>query len=297
MTAYKHILDIHPNACVVHVNFRPLYANDAFARFSGLESAEQILSLDSLMVLIDSEEHADAQIRYQQAMDEKQATPAKIIPHTDLFGNPAIVEITDRAIIWDGQPALCTFITVVTDKIKKQRRLKKLSEQDALTNIPNRRYLINTMNEHQQNGVAEQYYMALIDIDFFRRVNDQYSHLAGDAVLIQFSELLAGFCDESDHLARLGGEEFVLLIKSNNLTSVEQRIENLRSTVETNHFIIASNGNHEAPRLRCTVSIGVTDIVQGEQTDLPYGRADKALYLVKNSGRNQVRVQLAHDQT
>ncbi|MFH0257400.1 GGDEF domain-containing protein [Vibrio rumoiensis] len=289
MNEYQHILEIHPNPCVIHIDFKPLYANDAFARFSGLKSADQILDMESLMVLINPEEREDARVRYKQAFAKQQTEP-KVIAHTDLLGNPVMVEIIDKLINWKGQKALCTFISIVTDTVNKQRRLKKLAEQDPLTQLHNRRYIIDKITQLHHNGIAKEFFIAIVDIDYFKKVNDTYGHLAGDKTLQQFAELLQGFVGVNDYLARLGGEEFILLIRSNSIQQVMARLESLRASIENNHFIIPVKENVEPLRIRCTVSMGVTQIQQDEKIDLSYVRADEALYLAKHQGRNQIIV-------
>ncbi|OEF27756.1 sensor domain-containing diguanylate cyclase [Vibrio rumoiensis] len=287
MNEFKDILDMHPNPFVVHVNFKPLYANDAFARFSGLESAKEILTMDSLMVLINPEEREDALLRYQLALDNKK-TDSKIIAHTDLAGNPVMVEITDKSIMWQGQQALCTYISIVTDTIKKQQHLKRLSEQDALTQIHNRRYILNVLRDIHKDQTVNQYFKAIMDIDYFKKVNDKYGHLAGDKVLLQFTQILQDFTQPEDHLARLGGEEFILLIKSQSKEKVLKRLESIRTSIEQNHFVISDKDTQDELRIQCTLSIGVTALNADDDIDTSYGQADKALYIAKQQGRNQV---------
>ncbi|GLT14973.1 GGDEF domain-containing protein [Vibrio algivorus] len=287
MNEYQHILEIHPNPCVIHIDFKPLYANDAFARFSGLKSADQILEMASLMVLINPEEREDAQLRYQKTFTDHQTEP-KVIPHTDLLGNPVMVEITDKLINWCGQLAVCTFISIVTDTINKERQLKKLAEQDPLTQLHNRRYIINKITKLHQEELAKEFFLAIVDIDYFKKINDQYGHFVGDKTLQQLAELLRGFVGVNDYLARLGGEEFILLIRSNSAQHVVARLESLRASIENHHFMIKQENTDDEFRIRCTLSIGMTQIQQGEKIDSSYIRADKALYTAKHQGRNQV---------
>ncbi|MGO2498218.1 MAG: GGDEF domain-containing protein [Vibrio litoralis] len=287
MNEYQHILEIRPNPCVIHIDFKPLYANGAFARFSGLKSADQILEMESLMVLINPEEREDAQFRYQKAFAEQQTEP-KVIAHTDLLGNPVMVEIIDKLIDWHGQQAVCTFISIVTDTINKERHLKKLAEQDPLTQLHNRRYILNKLTKFHREDLAKEFFLAIVDIDYFKKINDQYGHFVGDKTLQQLAELLRGFIGENDYLARLGGEEFILLIRSGSAQHVIARLESLRTSIENHHFIIPQDNTDDKLRIRCTLSVGLTQIQQGEKIDSSYIRADKALYTAKHQGRNQV---------
>ncbi|WP_105900848.1 GGDEF domain-containing protein [Vibrio gangliei] len=280
----QHILELHPNPFVVHVNFKPLYANEAFAQFSGLESVAQVLELDSLMVLINPEEHEDSRQRYQDAIQYSQTEP-RVIAHTDLNGNPVLVEIIDKKVTWQSQQALCTYISVVTDTINKERHLKQMAEQDYLTELPNRRYISRVLDKLSLSGTSNQYFEAILDIDHFKRVNDQFGHYSGDKVLQQFAQILRCFVRQEDHLARLGGEEFILLLKEHNIDNIEQRLNDLRRLVEQTSFCVNKKENQS---LRCTLSIGATQIQPNEALDLSYRRVDKALYQAKQTGRNKV---------
>lgn len=294
MNEFKHILDIHPSPVVVHMNFKPLYANDAFAAFSGLESAEDILSLDSLLTLINPDEHQDSKERYQLAFDNAQ-TPAKVVPHIDLKGNPVIAEITDKPIIWQGQEALCTFINIVTDRVKREERVKRLLEIDELTQIHNRRYIRKVLDNIIESNTAEEYYLCVLDIDFFKKVNDTYGHPVGDMVLIELAQRLQSFCQAKDHLARIGGEEFVLLLHTQDIDVLKKYLERLRQYIAQYPFHIQLKDQSEethAPRedliLHISISIGVTKLAQEDEILEAYQRADKALYQVKKQGRNNI---------
>ncbi|MFV0575247.1 MAG: diguanylate cyclase [Vibrio sp.] len=283
---FRQILDIHPSPCAVHIDFKPVYANEAFANFSGFKSAEKAMKLDSLMTLIAPEEREDARLRYQQAIKNEKSTP-KVIAHTDIDGNPVMVEITDRVVKWKGKNAVCTFFNIVTDTLRKERHLKQLSEQDSLTQLNNRRYIINTLNELHISNQAEDYFIAILDIDFFKQINDKYGHLAGDKTLQQFATILQGFIHEEDHLSRLGGEEFAFLIKSNSYQTVYERLEELREAVKSHCFMI-SLSQSENFCIHCSVSVGATQINANEAPDISFHRADNGLYQAKHSGRNQV---------
>ena len=121
--------------------------------------------------------------------------------------------------------------------------------------------------------------LAVIDIDHFKNVNDQYGHLVGDETLILFARSMVEAFRGGDLLFRMGGEEFVVVLKDVDMASALVVLDRLRHTIELEDF----------PQLgQLTISIGVSAVVA---TDLPMNtmdRADKALYYAKENGRNRV---------
>lgn len=134
---------------------------------------------------------------------------------------------------------------------------------------------------HRRPGNADQHnWLAVIDIDFFKRVNDRYGHLHGDEVLLLLARLMRSTFRESDRLFRLGGEEFAVLLGRTEACYVEQVLERFRAAVESFDF----------PQIgRVTVSIGYTAARASDSASAAFDRADEALYIAKQSGRNQLR--------
>lgn len=126
---------------------------------------------------------------------------------------------------------------------------------------------------------AQQSWLAVIDIDFFKRINDTFGHLYGDEVLVLLAGLMRKNFQECDHLFRSGGEEFVVIVEDMDTTGAARLLEKFRAAVEAFEF----------PQVgRVTVSIGYTRIRAGDNGSLAFGRADEALYTAKRQGRNQV---------
>lgn len=166
------------------------------------------------------------------------------------------------------------------------------NERDSLTGLLNRKtfdtrigkVLMDLKNFGHRAGENDTYrscFLAVLDIDHFKRVNDQYGHLLGDEVLILFANLMRGVFRDEDLLFRFGGEEFVCVLRNVNLSLAEKALNRLRKAVETYNF----------PQVgRVTVSVGATEILASELTASIIDRADKALYYAKEHGRNQVRI-------
>lgn len=172
-------------------------------------------------------------------------------------------------------------------------RIHHLATRDELTGVFNRRHGMQLLNHWQLNSVHEQRRMdgslnelglLLLDIDFFKRVNDGYGHPAGDAVLREVSLRLQECLRDSDVLARIGGEEFMVLLPRTALGGAFELAERLRVRVAEAPVQLP------ATALPITISVGVTKLVAGDSIDQAIARADAALYSAKGEGRNRVVV-------
>lgn len=180
-------------------------------------------------------------------------------------------------------------------RVKKELRiqeliekLEKLASTDTLTKLYNRRFFYENAIKTIEYAKRQNHALSLImlDIDHFKNVNDTYGHGAGDEVLQELAQIMRNLQRKSDIIVRLGGEEFAILLPD---TSKEQAFEvaqKLRQTIEKSQVFL-SDGNI----IHFTVSLGVSSVQTGEETDIEaaLSRADKALYRVKESGRNNVQ--------
>jgi diguanylate cyclase (GGDEF)-like protein len=175
------------------------------------------------------------------------------------------------------------------------QNLLDYSERDSLTGLLNRktfedqlaRMLHGTheqdprlpgLAERRQAHGAEKQWLAVVDVDHFKAVNDKFGHLYGDEVLILIANLLQSSFRAQDRVFRFGGEEFVVLLRSTTLDNAWKIIERFRANVE----------HHEFPQVgRVTVSVGFVSISAYESPVVTLGHADQALYYAKSNGRNQ----------
>lgn len=160
-------------------------------------------------------------------------------------------------------------------------QLEELAATDELTNLYNRRYFLRMASrELQELNSDVSHGLALIDLDHFKRINDNYGHAAGDQVLQAFAVYAEGCLRESDVLARYGGEEFVLFIPLCGEQQLIDCCERVRSAF----------AGVELPSLTSTslsLSVGMTLMQRGDNLDEALQRADQALYLAKRTGRNR----------
>lgn len=172
-------------------------------------------------------------------------------------------------------------------KSSEVRSITESARRDALAGCLNRRSVLAALEEQKQladeSGIP--LCMAVVDLDHFKRINDEMGHLEGDEVLRTFAKLGQGAVRADDYFGRYGGEEFLVIFPATPLLPALNTCERIRVQVESHAW--------ENPRLRgrVTVSIGVTQYVLGETALEFFARADAAMYMAKQGGRNQVVVQ------
>lgn len=166
------------------------------------------------------------------------------------------------------------------------RKLNYDAKKDFLTGLNNVREFDNMLNQVVTNAIekGESLSILMIDIDFFKNVNDTYGHSSGDLVLKQLSNILVNSCRGFDIVSRNGGEEFTAILLDCDCRHAVTIAERVKKNVEEYTFIIQDN-----KEIKITVSIGVSSYpnIIKNISDL-LAKADDALYLAKRTGRNKV---------
>lgn len=160
----------------------------------------------------------------------------------------------------------------------------KMTIVDGLTGAYNKRYLFESLGRElpRANRYKRPLSVLMVDIDHFKSINDDYGHLAGDAVLKELSSVIQGRLRPDDVLSRYGGEEFVVVLPETDLAGAATAAESLRALVETSHF------HFEGEPIKVTISIGVAQYDGTSDVTALLKAADDKLYEAKNSGRNRV---------
>ncbi len=168
--------------------------------------------------------------------------------------------------------------------LEAKNKLRELSMHDALTGIFNRRAVLERLHAEMSRAEREgnPLSIAMLDIDFFKKVNDTHGHNAGDEVLKEFVRRVLASVRPYDVLGRYGGEEFLLILVKTSLDTAKLVFERVRETIAGEPFIF------EGTSIEITVSIGGALRKDGEKVDVFIDRADKALYRAKEEGRNRV---------
>lgn len=165
-------------------------------------------------------------------------------------------------------------------------QFEKAALYDALTGVANRRWLDQTLPRlvERHDRAREPFSLAMIDVDEFKRFNDEHGHQAGDRVLTCVARMLADNLRPTDLLARVGGEEFVAIFSNTDTAGSSVAAERLRSGVAT--LRVETMDGTLLPAV--TISIGIADAIAGQNADELLGAADAALYRAKEAGRNRV---------
>jgi len=164
--------------------------------------------------------------------------------------------------------------------------LEELASTDRLTNAWNRRRFEETIEgeTHRSSRYGHPLSMLLIDVDHFKRINDEHGHREGDRVLVAVSSLVRAIMRKSDSLTRWGGEEFIVLMPNTGLGRAQATAKRICDTIAAAELDGIG---------RTTVSIGVAEYLPAETTDEWLERADQAMYRAKQAGRNRVEVDLS----
>ncbi len=168
-------------------------------------------------------------------------------------------------------------------------KLKELANTDELTKIHNRRHFLQLASFYFHSAKRHRLplYILSLDIDFFKHVNDTYGHHVGDDVLKLFCTTVTKSLRKDDLFGRIGGEEFSICVQNTPLEGILILAEKIRASVEESVY----KKGHDL-LIRITVSIGISGITPSDETIFDImKRSDDALYIAKESGRNQVRVQ------
>lgn len=190
-------------------------------------------------------------------------------------------------------------IAMLEDESRQLRehlaKQEELASTDPLTELPNResyRYRIESVIMQWQGTLGDEnappdpgeptLCLAVVDVDHFKRINDNWGHLAGDKVLKIVAREMRTALEDSDFLARYGGEEFVIILPETRPADAEARLNKLRTAIEAIPF------HFKEERIVVTVSCGVVAMKINETADSLFGRADKMLYQAKQEGRNLV---------
>jgi len=160
----------------------------------------------------------------------------------------------------------------------------RMTIEDGLTGVHNKRYLLDALDREIPRARRHQRPLSLVmfDIDYFKKINDTYGHLAGDFVLKDLAQLILGRIRPDDVLGRYGGEEFAILLPETPLDGALRIAEEVRERVEAHPFVF------ERERIHVTISCGVAELSDGWEVTQFIKAADEGLYEAKRGGRNKV---------
>lgn len=205
-----------------------------------------------------------------------------------------------RSVLWDmlrkQQGIAANLLHILAERIRQnndiilaglemQRQYRTQAETDSLTGLHNRAWMDEIFPSQLElsEKIGQHVSLLVLDVDFFKLVNDTHGHLVGDAVLSNVGRVMQHNLRNTDLSVRYGGEEFVVLMPATDAAKARITAERLRKKIAASHVSLPDGG-----KTSVTVSIGIAEWFPGQRIDELIGQADQALYRAKNNGRNQV---------
>ncbi|GAB1269508.1 hypothetical protein NBRC116493_27610 [Aurantivibrio infirmus] len=286
-----------------------LAANDEFGKYL-LQINQQLLEIQNIAgtAAVTLSEEQKSQESFQKEIDsELTALSVHVDRATELEAlkssvNDQILKIRKVVVTppvsqEPGQTSLSEQIKVLLehatllekDAQKTRENLveqKQKAQTDALTGLPNRE-AYNERSHHEYTRwlrYKNPLSMAIVDIDHFKKINDNFGHQAGDKVLQLVSKALQLRLREVDFITRYGGEEFVILLVETAKQDAIMVMNQVREAIEKTPFHFKNNP------VSITVSVGISEFIDNDNIDLVFDRADQAMYEAKNNGRNQCMI-------
>jgi diguanylate cyclase (GGDEF)-like protein/PAS domain S-box-containing protein len=276
---FRLLVETNPNAVLIYDFYQNkiLYANANTAKLTGY-SLEELLNLENPIELI----HPDDRYKVIESVNKrKQGYKRPISYYMRLLrkdGRLRYVKLMSIVTRYKGEDVSFITLNDITKEIRRERKYRKLATIDPLTKVYNRYVLFSTL-EHlieYAERYGEIFSVIIFDIDNFKLLNDTYGHLVGDSVLKSIAKEIKRVIRRSDILGRYGGEEFLIILpKTKDPYSVAEKIRKVIESMDLEKGI------------RVTISVGGTVYKKGDTVDSIISRADEALYLAKQSGKNQ----------
>ncbi len=284
---YRGLVENYPDAIIVHNQTKIIYANDAARKLYKVEDGNE-LSGTPVLALIHPSSQAMATTRLTSIRHAKRTTvlPLAEQKHVRSDGTVFDVETITSSIFFGGRYEAQTIIRDISQRKDEEERLKYLASHDFLTDLPNRFFFEEVLQHTLAKIKRAQTSGAILylDIDQFKAINDTYGHAIGDMVLQEAARKLKMTVREGDIIARIGGDEFVILldtIKDN--TSAAQVAETILQS-----FSQAIDFNEK--KLMVSFSIGISIFPKdGQNAQELLQRADTAMYKAKGEGKNRAK--------
>lgn len=284
----KRLLDIVLDNIDSHVYMKSeerrfLYVNSKVADVFGLPVSKIVGQLETDFLpkeMTDNFHESDMEVFKKNQI---QRTKETVI---DDAGNERHYLSVKTPITCNDKRAIIGFSSDVTEIYKMKEQFKRLANTDFLTNLYNRRYFMEQGEREFSRAKRHNAPFAIIsvDIDHFKAINDNFGHPAGDHVLKKVSQSLQNSIRKEDILARIGGEEFTIILPETQLINAQILAERTREKIQSQFISYQKN-----IEINVTVSLGVTLISPEDiNFDAVLQRVDEALYNAKKKGRNQV---------
>ncbi len=210
---YRSLVEMAHESILVVQDGRVVYCNPAFLELVGL-TAHELENVDAISGLIHPEDQQRARDNHARRIAGEAAEQRYPLRLVHKSGRRLWAETSGVPISWNGRPATLNIVNDITARIEAEDKIKHLAQHDALTGLPNRALLFDRLERALAAAQRNGHVLAVlfIDLDGFKPVNDHYGHDVGDALLQAVAQRLQGLVRESDTAARIGGDEFVVLL-------------------------------------------------------------------------------------
>lgn len=285
----KFIFDNAGMGILLLKNDKTIYkANETFAEMHGFASAEEMSGLPIQQLHVSKDSYKQFTEAAKDAFMKKKTLEmdckVKKKDETEFW-----ITITGKPLNSDERKEAPNAIWVVKDITKRkenEKNLQTLARTDSLTGVFNRRYFMILLDREikKHKRYKRPLSVLMLDIDYFKKINDNHGHFIGDKAIKHFAEVCKEEIRETDILARLGGEEFAIVLLESEIENSVKIAERIREKL-----IKSSIANTQIPNM--TTSIGVASLKEGQSLDDLVREADELLYKGKENGRNRVEYQ------
>ena len=280
---YRQLVEHAPDAILTHAEGGITFANPATAALFGAESADQLIGLP-ISELIEPEFHSLFEARPINGQVRAATVRCEPVRCRRLDGEPVDVELASIPHLRDGRPGAQVILRNITERVRVEERMRHLAHHDALTDLPNRTYFQERLRDalalarRRHDRVA----LHLLDLDYFKEINDSQGHDIGDALLKEIARHLKNSVRATDTVARLGGDEFAVI-----QTGVDDAED---ATVLAQKLIDAVDQRRSGFSQERPVGVTIGIALFPDDDDDPeqlLRKADIALYRAKDEGRHR----------
>lgn len=278
---YRRLVELSPDGIAIHSGGKFVFMNPAGAMLLGASGPVQLLG-KRIIDFIHPDFREAAGIRMRQLEKPGSSLPWVGEKYLRLDGLEIDVEVAGAAFPFGGKPAVQVIFRDVSEAKQAKERLERMALYDTLTGLPNRTLFYDRMGQLLALAKRNQYILALLymDLDHFKRVNDEFGHEVGDLLLIEAAQRMTFCTRKTDAVARMGGDEFIGICGKIEVAGNAVLIAQKVIAALTAPFYIKGN------ECRIGVSIGISLYPQdGDDVETLVTRADEAMYRAKETGR------------
>jgi diguanylate cyclase (GGDEF)-like protein/PAS domain S-box-containing protein len=288
---YRKLVQLSPDGISVHSGGRFDFINPAGAEILGASSCLELVGRE-MLDFVHPDYHQVFEERLRLLQESSLELPWLEEKFLQCDGSEVDVEVTVLPFTCDGRPAFQTIFRDISERKASERRLERMANYDALTELPNRSFFFDRLNQLLLQSKRDQSMFALlfIDLDRFKEANDRLGHYFGDLLLKEVAQRLTSCVRESDTVARMGGDEFVVI-----LSKIKDKAD-VATMAQRLGEAIGRPFNLQDRECTLGASIGISLFPDdGETKELQLVKADTAMYRSKKLGRNNYQFYSAED--